>query len=85
MNELSIPVPGSRHALVKGFERWLTQEDIALVLGMSVRWVRENLLKTSVLPCTPFGPNSYRVRPADFRHWQDNGCPGFEPRKRGVG
>ena len=75
-NELTTAVPAKARD-VKGFERLLTQEDIALVVDKPVRWVRERLLVTGVIRSVRFGEASYRVRPEVFRAWLDKGCPGF--------
>ncbi len=77
-NELMTMAPGIRAVReVKGFERMLTQEDIAQVLDKPVRWVRERLLVTGVIKAAKFGEASYRIRPEIFRAWLDKGCPGF--------
>jgi hypothetical protein len=76
MNEISTPVPGSKPATVAPF---LTQEDISDSVKMSVRWVRENLLSTGIIPCVALG-RGYRIDPDEFRHWRASGCPGL-PRK----
>jgi len=60
---------------VKGFEQFLTPEDIAFLLQRPVRYVRETLLKRRVIRATKTGGNSWRVVPADFRGWIEKGCP----------
>jgi|BioPla2DNA2_1021312.scaffolds.fasta_scaffold104627_2 hypothetical protein len=76
MNAMNTPVPGSKTAVSAHF---FTQEDISDMVKMSVRWVRENLLSTGIIPCISVG-RSYRVDPDEFRRWRELGCPGL-PRK----
>ena len=75
-NELSTVVPGAERK-AKGFDRMLTQEDIAFVISRPVRWVREKLLKTGVIKSVRFGGNSYRVTQANFAEFIAHGNTGF--------
>ena len=80
-NELSTLVPAQR-SKVKGVEKLLTQEDIAEVLAVNVRFVREQLIQTGLIPSFSLGPRSYRVRPRDLQVYIEKGCPGFKHRRK---
>ena len=60
---------------VKGFEQFLTPEDIAVLLQRPVRYVRESLLIPKIIRATKTGGNSCRVHPDDYRRWISSGCP----------
>jgi hypothetical protein len=60
---------------VKGFEQFLTPEDIAFLLQRPVRYVREKLLVTRIIRAGKTGGNSWRVDPDEFRKWKAAGCP----------
>ena len=75
-NELSTVVPVQVQK-VRGVERLLTENDIAILIGRPVRWVREKLLKTKILPSVKFGGNSYRVQMRHYVEMLDKGKTGF--------
>lgn len=60
---------------VKGFEQFLSSEDIAFLLQKPVRYVREQLLVSKIIKATKAGGNSWRIVPDDFRRWIAAGCP----------
>jgi len=60
---------------VKGFEQFLTPEDIAFLLQRPVRYVRESLLIPRIIRATKTGGNSWRVDPDEYRRWKAQGCP----------
>lgn len=69
---MSGPVQRIRPNVVPGFEKMLSGKEVALILGQSERWVRNNLLKPGRLPNVRVG-NKYHIRPVDFERWlRDN-------------
>lgn len=52
--------------------RFLTPDEIAEALGRSPEWVTDKLLATGKLPGFRVGA-AWRVRPADFDAWVDQG------------
>lgn len=80
-NELTTVVPGPV-PVVKSSDRLLNQNDVAILIGRPVRWVREKLFKTGVLRSVRFGANEWRTK----REWLDamieRGATGFKNAKR---
>lgn len=62
---------------VKGFDQMLFVEDVAIILRRPVRWVRENLINSGVLPSIRIGGNSVRIKPSAFEKFMDNQNNGF--------
>ncbi len=65
------------HNPVKGVDKMLDQNDVAMVIGKPVRWVREHLLKTRLLRAVKMGGNSWRIRPEDLERLIERGNLGF--------
>jgi len=62
---------------VQGVEKLLTMNDVAMLIDRPVRFVREKLIRTGVLPHVMFGGNSVRIRPADYSKMIEKGATGF--------
>lgn len=82
---MQVPVSSVRQAVeqepvkVKGVDRMLTQEDIAIILQRPVRWVRQSLLGAGIIKSARIG-HSFIVKRTVFEAWVDKGCPGFGKR-----
>lgn len=62
---------------IRGMDKLLTLDDVAEIIGKPTRWVRDKLIKTSVLPSVKFGGNSIRIRPADLEKMLARGTTGY--------
>lgn len=61
---------------IKGFWQFLTINDVAIIIQRPVRYVREELVKTGILPAKKMGGNSWRIVPEDFEAWKRSGVTG---------
>ncbi len=57
--------------VIKGCEEMLTPEEVATLIKRPVRYVIRQLIKSGVLQAKKTSAREYRIRPVDFRRWQE--------------
>lgn len=82
-NELATMVPGPAPR-VNPSDRLLSPNDIAILIGRPVRWVREKLFKTGVLRSVRFGANGWMTKREWFEAFLEKGATGFRHVQRKV-
>ena len=57
--------------IIKGCEKMLTPAEVAELIGKPVKFVRERLIKSGALKAKKISSCDYRIRPQDFKKWQE--------------
>ena len=57
--------------IIKGIEKMLTLKEAADLIGVSVRYMRRNLILSGALKAKQIGSRGYRIMPCELRKWQE--------------
>ena len=56
---------------IKGIEKMLTPQEIAILINRPARFVLRNLIKSGALKAKKITSREYRVRPCDLERWME--------------